>query len=250
MNANPVAVTEHKQSTPEQLYGDLDTAPPESRRLWVQEIFALDYLRHLPVTQPHQAGILDRMVQDRRDMLEKELADADPRLNRLLRTQVHHQLRARPDFQTDRLVIEQWVPAINYWLVSGSYDRHTPYATIIAELQEGDPRRRTPTERLEDRREIAAANQIANEQAGTDKVAAVIDNMSRSQISRFLEVERAIKTGETIVAHGEDESFLEFAHNQTLAAAYMGDKESIDSLASGVVDTDACVNPGHNPAVR
>lgn len=232
------------------LYADLNTRPPTDRAHMIQDIEGLIKIRENPVTFGDVKSIVEGIISDRLDMLRAELSQAPVMLNRMIHEQVHHQLRARPDFQTSRLAIEQWVPALGFWLISGFYEHDTPYAKIVADLQDGDPRRKTPTQRLEESRVAAASQREINERESAQRVMAVIDNMSTTQISEFLKVERAIKTGETMIAHGEDLAFIERSLSLTKSTAAQGDLESQSILDHGKVDTDACVNPGHNPNVR
>lgn len=238
------------EERPDHLYGDLTSKPPAERKLYIADLQGLSDLLRSPQIGNHERPIIQDIIRMRTEMLVSELAEAPVFLNALIHRQVHHQLRARPDFQTGKLVIEQWVPALSHWLICGSYEHETPAATIISDLQAGDPRFKTPNQRLQETREAAAAQSARNEQAGADKVAAAVDSMSRKGIADFLAVERAIKTGETIIAHGPDEAYLDRAHDSTITAAGLGDVESCLALAGKLQDTDACVNPGHNPNVR
>lgn len=232
------------------LYGDLSTVPPPERRLFISDIQALDFLLHHPSVSDQEQSAIRQIIADRTSMLIQELAESNPFLNARIAKEVCHQLRSRPDFQTDRLIIEQWVPALNYWLISGTYERDADPNVIIAELQDSDPRIKSARERYAELQEQAKANAAANDQAGSDRVVAAVDSLGSRGVAQFLEVERAIKSGETIIAHGPDLDYLESAHGKTIAAARTGDVESIRTLSSGVSDSDACFNPGHNPVVR
>jgi hypothetical protein len=56
---------------------------------------------------------------------------------------------------------------------------------------------------LKDKADRAVAVRKANEEASTNKVLAAVDSMSSKQIKEFVEVEKAIQTGETVTMHGE-----------------------------------------------
>lgn len=49
----------------------------------------------------------------------------------------------------------------------------------------------------------AAAIRLANEKNNTNRVLAAVDSLSTKQIKEFLEVEKAIQTGDTVTMHGE-----------------------------------------------
>ena len=48
----------------------------------------------------------------------------------------------------------------------------------------------------------AAAVRLANEKAGTERVLAAVNSLSNRQVKEFIEVEKAIQTGDTVTMHG------------------------------------------------
>lgn len=48
----------------------------------------------------------------------------------------------------------------------------------------------------------AAAVRFANEKLGTERVLAAVNSLSNKQVREFIEVEKAIQTGETVTMHG------------------------------------------------
>lgn len=249
-NLLQITTEDNRPDTVEDLYGDLAARPPADRVHMIQDIEGLIKIRENPVTFGDVKSIVEGIISDRLDMLRAELSQAPYLLNHMIHEQIHHQLRVRPDFQTSRYAVEQWVPALGFWLINGFYPYDTPYAKILSDLKEGDPRRKSPDQRLQEAREAAANQRIINDKAQGDRVLAAIDSMSHTQISEFLKVERGIKSGETIIAHGDDLAFIEKSLARTKRTAEQGDQLSQDTLTYGKADTDACVNPGHNPLIR
>lgn len=242
--------TESRDQSAEHLYADLSTPPPAEKRLHCQEVYALDLMLHHPLCGPSDIPHIESCIADRITMLIQELAEAPARLNLMITAEVHHQLRARPDFQTDRLVIEQWVPALGYWLVCATHSRDEDYGVIIRQLKEGDPRFKTPTQQLDETRELAKANAARHEADSADRIKGAIDGLTRKGRDQFLAVEQAIKTGETIIAHGADLDFVEKGHAHTQRLAEQGDSASQAVLSGTFRDGVACLNPKDNPQRR
>lgn len=231
-----------------QLVGDLSSTPVADRWLWDEEILALDNLLAFHPPEPERSTFVE-IIHDRRQMLASELAER-VFLTEIVKRDVHHQLRARSDFRNPRIVIEQWVPALQCWLTSGTFDLDTPSHIIVRNLRMGDPRFETPQEAL-DRQRAASAKRRAQIDAESDlKIKDAIANLSSERLDQFIAVEQALKTGETITSRGDDARFLERATARTKSAAARGDVEAQSVLTYGVRDTHLCVNPGDNPTVR
>jgi hypothetical protein len=62
---------------------------------------------------------------------------------------------------------------------------------------------------VEEKRAAAQGVRDENERKSSEAVAAAVDRLTDRRIKNFIEVERAIQTGETIVAHGETERSLD-----------------------------------------
>lgn len=227
------------------LVGDLASQPNPDRRLVDQDIYALEWA--LPYAGAEKPFLLE-VMRLRRQMLEAELANANPFLDKMLQTQVSHQLRSRPDLQRDKIAVEQWIPALRCWLVSGYFDRSTPANIIINSLLAGDPRKKTATEALEESREEAAKIRAANEKAGDEKVIRTIEGLGGERIANFLQVEKALHTGENITVRGDDRREIESLVAKTAKAAESGDKEAQAVIErGGVADNRTCILPSTNP---
>ena len=55
----------------------------------------------------------------------------------------------------------------------------------------------------------AAAIRLANEQAATTKVLAAVDSLSEKRLKEFVEVEKAMQTGDTVTMHGKTLAMFE-----------------------------------------
>lgn len=65
---------------------------------------------------------------------------------------------------------------------------------------------------MEKKRAAAKLRQEQLRKAADEQVRAAVDSMSTKRMEQFIAVEQAIQSGETIVAHGSDQQFLERTH--------------------------------------
>lgn len=70
-------------------------------------------------------------------------------------------------------------------------------------------RYRDPAQYLAEKRRKAEAVEKSNDNAMNDAALAQVDKLSDKQVHEFLEVSRALGTGETITCHGEAEKFMD-----------------------------------------
>lgn len=80
---------------------------------------------------------------------------------------------------------------------------------LLASLRQMDMQRYSPAEYMKQKEAAADAKAKSNDNAATDKVLAAVDELSDKQVHEFLEVSRALGTGETITCHGEAEQFMD-----------------------------------------
>lgn len=137
-------------------------------------------------------------------------------------------------------VIERWVPEWEAWAICGVLgQRHVP-TNLLEILKKGDMQRYgTPEEYLKVKREAADAIRVANEKRGTDTVLAAVDKLSDKRIKEFIAVERAVQTGETIVAHGATEKSLDTMRQASFRAQALE--------GSDLHDESQSLNPGAHP---
>lgn len=226
------------------LVGDLQSVPKPERRLFNQDIYALEWIiPHAGIDAPFFRGL----IRDRQELLRSELANADLILDAVLVGSLGPQFRSRPDYEHRKTAVEQWIPALDCWMVNGYFLINTPAREILATLQAGDPRKRTADEELADRREKAAAKRESNDRASTDRILGAVDRMTNSQVENFVAVEGALHTGENITLRGDDRRRIEKLEEQTRKAAHQGDKEAQNVILHGQQDNRTCLLPTTNP---
>lgn len=241
---------EHKDEVNNKL-GDLTTTPDPSRRLWTDEIHALEYMVQSGHCPPSQLSTMELIITEVMQRTKAELASANPFAQARLVKEVSHQLRLRPSFEQGDLVVEQYIPHLRIWLVCGRFPIDHDLADIIYQLQKGDPRHQTATAHYEARKAEAAANRAAADAASTAHVLAVVNDLSPTRRDQFIAVEEALKSGETITARGDDRAAIERGIALTESAARGGEHEAQQViLRGGRRDNAACDNPGSNPLIR
>lgn len=115
---------------------------------------------------------------------------------------------------------------------------------LVKEFREADMQRpgNSGPERAERKREQAIVIQQQNEVASNDRLRGVIDNMSNTQVKKFVEVEKAIQTGETVTMHGDDRRFYDKALENT---------KKVEGEGGMVTDDEKMVqNPGVHPKLH
>lgn len=227
------------------LVGDLSSMPQREFRLVDQDVYGL--MQAMPFAGS-EAPFLRDIIKERMAMLEAELRD--PRchfLDHLVRQRVSHQHRARPDYQSDRIAVEQWMPSMRCWLVNGYFDWSTEVDEIVIALLAGDPRREDAVAALERKRQEAAARRAEIDQQNTDKVAAAVDSLSQRALDTFIQVEEALQSGDNITLRGDDLNQYEAMLQRTKAAAASGDAHAQRVLTQGQSDDSACLLPSTNP---
>lgn len=158
------------------------------------------------------------------------------------------ELRLRWDYPAECYCVDKWVPQIEVWVVLMLWryaDTHLArplgeegLRELIAVLHNGDMQRwPSPEAYLKFRREQSAAIRKSNENDATEQVLAAVDNLSKKQIAEFIAVETAFKTGEKVISHGKQETWLEKLRRRTRQREAAGD----------VVDNHVAINPGQSP---
>lgn len=127
-------------------------------------------------------------------------------------------LRARYEFRIEGMVIERLAPEAGGWVQVAMWPEDEgrvpmPIELVIETLGDGDMQKyRNAEAYLEVKRERAKKVREANARAADENIKERVDSLSRKQITQFLQAERALATGERIVAHGADEKFLDYAY--------------------------------------
>jgi hypothetical protein len=157
---------------------------------------------------PHEVVGIQHQIRDRRAQVEAgslhpssaywtpKLQSIDPRL------------RLRWDFKAG-WVIDRAVSEWGCWAICATLGfRYIP-ENLLDILRAGDMQRVGAEKWLEQKREKAQGVQDANEKRSADAVLGAVDKLSDKRIKEFIAVERAVQTGETIVAHGQTERSLD-----------------------------------------
>lgn len=120
-------------------------------------------------------------------------------------------------FVVDRWVEndECWYPIL-YWrdgdgTPHGTSETLIPMALNILARNNLQARYRDEKQYLALKREKAEENKKRHSDARTEAMLEAVDSLSSKSIKTFIDAHRAIHTGEKIVAHGQDEKFLEHA---------------------------------------
>jgi hypothetical protein len=234
-------------NSPEELKGDLVSAPAADEWYRIEEVSTLEKM--VPHAPLHERSTMRNIIRERIQMCRAELDAVGAATRQTMLHGMGPQFRLRMDFQRLKIACEQWMPSLRLWLVNGYYDPATTARQIVEDLKRNDPRREEndPLTQLAERRLAAAKKRAENEAAGDAKVLAAVDQLGSRGITQFLEVERALRTGEQITFRGDDAKTLENLTNKTKAAAAQGDQEAQSVLTHGVRDTPALVPVPRKP---
>lgn len=148
-------------------------------------------------------------------------------------------LQFRWSFEHHCYVVDRWISDWNCWALVlywrdtdgqaynvGPFDMQAAVDMLNAgNMQQPDWLRAKYSDR--------ARIQLANKKKGDDMLLKAVDSLSTRQIDEFVDIHRAIHTGETIVLHGESEKQMERMYET--------------SKKSPAVPTNRALNPGMNP---
>lgn len=194
--------------------------------------------------QTHEVSMIERAIQRRSEEVRAGLASHTSRYwTSRIQKEIDDRTRMRWDAKSG-WVLDRW--AEGRWQIAGVLGFHTvseyvgiqcdkdncDYSDLVDYLRAKDMQRwPSPKEYLEHKRARAMRRQRLNWNLSNEKLAAVIDKMSDQQISEFIQVERAMQTGETITMHGQTKQMYE-----RLAAA---------SMKAPAPPRGQAINPGH-----
>lgn len=192
-----------------------------------------------------------RLAHERISMIEAGLKRVPEYIQTAIQT-FCAELRVRYCFERDKLVIEHFHPQTNWQIIGGgewrNHDNGQPYSpeAMIAMLRAGDMQQKGTAKYLEEKKNNAIAVQRSNDSAHTRKVNAAVDSLSTKQVKQFIDVQNAIRSGETVVPLGDDAKFLEKVHTTSKKeAARLG--KSLKKAARN--DDMAAMNPGQHPLI-
>lgn len=204
-----------------------------------------------------------------------------PNLQEQLQSALKDNLRVREDFDRDGrpMIIERYATEAGCWLKIMDWPNDQlgqPWTVeqVIEELRTSDMQSfESPEAYIRFKREKAARVRLENERRATDAVLAAIDKIGTKRIQNFIEVERAMVTGDRITATGDMLKSMErmtAASKRHEALVYHGlerGKEVARKLGLNLIGVDdqgdpvltdgkgelapaKAINPGHHPKVN
>jgi len=147
----------------------------------------------------------------------------------------------QPSFLIERVdtALRAWLPIFWHVTDDGAPKRLSLWDVydILQTLREADMRQaESPEEYIAMKRERARLKRQENDRRGEARILAAVDSLTTRQIKQFVEVERAIKFGETIRAKGSDAAFLNMVWDRQKQFGY-----------APIPGSQAAFNPGMAP---
>jgi hypothetical protein len=165
--------------------------------------------------------VFEEYIHERNEAMVSGVSNA-PRWAQDTLQAFDQELRLRWDYMYQCYAVDKfvrqwkaWVPLMLWQHEDGSPKRlgEDGMRDMLQLLHEGDMQRwDSPQKYIEYKRERAAFRRKQHETDNHESILAAVDSLSSKQIKNFIEVERAMRTGETIVAHGSMEKFMERAY--------------------------------------
>jgi hypothetical protein len=146
------------------------------------------------------------------------------------------QLDCRWDYQNQQWLIERFSRKDRAWVTVLPWKDHLDIQ-IFMELRKMDTwRYSTIEDYMRHKRAESAAIRERNRKRGDEKVLAAVDSLTKKRVEEFIEVERALHTGETVYLAGESEKSAERMYKGSQRAAQEGtlideSKIKIDNVA-------------------
>jgi hypothetical protein len=176
---------------------------------------------HSPQCDSEMRSRTEKEIERRRAAVIEGASQAPEHLNAALR-QIDPKLRLRFEFDQPCWVVDRWVASMNgwhpviFWMdqngralpLDGVIDQENPFTHLWHKLsfldfvRASDLQKRGARQVMADKRAVSDAVKQANAKAAEESVLAAVDSLSTKQIKEFLDVERALQTGETIEARG------------------------------------------------
>lgn len=132
-------------------------------------------------------------------------------------------LQARWDFEKQHFIIERFSRADHAWVQVLDWP-HQLTEEIFAVLRAADTWRfETPEAYLAYKRAQSATVREANRKKGDNAILEAVDGLTRARAENFMEVEKALATGETVIFSGESEKTMDRMHEGAKKAAAAGE---------------------------
>lgn len=188
---------------------------------WDVEVATLSFMLDKGMWKPHEVEHIKRQLEDRKAQVSAGLGSASQIYWTLkLQKELDEFCRVRHD-PAHGWMLDRWIEEEKFWhpvgyIGSGGklghvrIDGTNQYRQIviddkvrpdlIAFLREHDLQRQGY---IEEKEAKSKAIREENERLATEKVKAAVDSMTLKRIKEFVEVEKAIQTGDTVTMHGE-----------------------------------------------
>lgn len=168
------------------------------------EVHSLMRLLNRGGWMPSEVSMIDRAIQDRAEWVRAGLTTYTGRYwTEKIQREIDDRTRLRWDFKNG-WTLDRW--AEGRWQVAGVFGFNTIRPWLIQYLREHDmqdtSRWANPQEYLAYKRAKAQHIAMENEYRHTQKLLGIVDRMSDRQVREFVQVEKAMHTGETITMHG------------------------------------------------
>lgn len=199
---------------------------------------------------PHEIGDIERQIQHRKAQIESGLTKPtsiwwtiklQKELDPLLRMRWEFECCGTPkgEHAVDCAgqigwVLDRWVEQEGCWMPIGVLGQSSIRGDLVQFLQSRDMQAVGAEKWKEIKDAESAAIREKNEKASDEKVLAAVDYLPEKNRKNFLEVERAMKLGETVVARGAMKESLERIEEAGKKAG-TGDNPG----------DEHCINPGH-----
>lgn len=188
---------------------------------------------------PHEVTGIERAIYQRKSLVEAGLSNSTARTwTSRLQAEVDNCLRMRWDFQNG-WVIDRWIQQYGCWHPIGVLGFHYIRPDLCEYLKSRDLQRIGPERYLSEKRAAAERVRECNDQRSTDRVLAAVDSLSERRVHEFIEVERAMQTGDVIVAHGATEKMLDTMTAASKRAEQEPEPQEVDSITHPLVHRHA-----------
>lgn len=185
---------------------------------WDIEVSTLTFMLENGMWRPHEVSMIERQLEDRKSQILGGLGSASQIWwTAKVQKEVDENCRVRHD-PVMGWMLDRWIEELLCWHpvgcigTGGKADRivkdgiDTVIVTddmvrpdLIQFLREHDMQR---PGYLQEKLAKAEAIKQYNAQKSTDKVLAAVDSLSNRQVKEFVEVEKAIQTGDSVIMHG------------------------------------------------
>jgi len=167
------------------------------------EVVTLISMLERGLWSPTEISNIERQICDRIAAVRAGVSHPVARFwTKKIQEEVDVYTRLRWDFQNG-WTLDRYSEGM--WQVVGVLGFCTVRSDLVEYLIEHDMQRwSSPEKYLAFKREKAASVRARNERYGTSVVLEAVDKLSDKSLKNFIEVERAIQTGDTVIMHGSD----------------------------------------------